>query len=122
MTNQFKRIGEHLEIERKRLSEELELKVIPSTDEGFQESLIGKDDETAWEKAELAKRLALAQNIREHLTAVEYALKKLENGTYGLCDACGNHIPLARLEAIPEASLCLDCKREYSMSRMAHSH
>jgi DnaK suppressor protein len=37
-------------------------------------------------------------------------LGKLGKGTYGLCDFCGKPIPFARLEAIPQATLCLDCK------------
>ncbi|MBA7707673.1 RNA polymerase-binding transcription factor DksA [subsurface metagenome] len=35
---------------------------------------------------------------------------KCDEGTYGLCDACGQPIDPARLEALPEASLCLSCK------------
>ena len=110
MTKQFKHIRAHLEIERKRLTEELELKVIPSAAEGHEGSPFGKRDETATESFELEKRLALVQHIREQLADVEYALEKLEKGTYGLCDSCGKPIPLARLEAIPQANLCLDCK------------
>ena len=110
MTKQFKHIRAHLEIERKRLTEELELKVIPSAAEGHEGSPFGKRDETATESFELEKRLALTQHIREQLADMEYALEKLEKGTYGLCDFCGKPIPLARLEAIPQANLCLDCK------------
>jgi DnaK suppressor protein len=107
---QFKHIWAHLEIERKRLTEELELKVIPSAAESHEGSPFGKKDETAAERFELDKRLALVQNIREKLTDVGYALEKLEKGTYGLCDSCGKPIPLARLEAIPQANFCLNCK------------
>ena len=110
MTKQFKHIQAHLEIERKRLTDELELKVMPSVAEGHEGSPFGKKDETATERVELEKRLALVQNIREQLTDVEYTLEKLGKGTYGLCDSCGKSIPLARLKAIPQANLCLDCK------------
>ena len=110
MTKQFKHIRAHLEIERKRLTEELELKVIPSAAEGHEGSPFGKRDETATESFELEKRLALTQHIREQLADMEYALEKLGKGTYGLCDFCGKPIPFARLEAIPQANLCLDCK------------
>jgi DnaK suppressor protein len=105
--NQFKHIWAHLEIERKRLTEELDLK---NATEGHEGSPLGKKDETAAERFELDKRLAVVQHIREQLTDVGYALEKLEKGTYGLCDSCGKPIPLARLEAIPQANLCLDCK------------
>jgi len=37
-------------------------------------------------------------------------LQKYEAGTYGLCDSCGQAIEQARLEALPQANLCLICK------------
>ena len=39
------------------------------------------------------------------------ALAKLEEGSYGRCDRCGNPIAPARLEAVPESVLCIDCAR-----------
>ena len=39
------------------------------------------------------------------------ALAKLEDGSYGRCDRCGNPIAPARLEAAPESVLCIDCAR-----------
>lgn len=110
MTKQFKHIQSILEIESKRLNEELELEVIPSTGDGYQGNALGKKDETAWESSESEKHRAVAQNIREQLAAVDCVLKKLDNGTYGLCDSCGKAIPLARLEAIPHTNHCVDCK------------
>jgi RNA polymerase-binding protein DksA len=104
---QLKHIRVHLEIERMRLTEELELK---NAAEGHEGSPFGKRDETATERFELEKRLALTQHIRERLADMEYALEKLGKGTYGLCDFCCKPISFARLEAIPQATLCLDCK------------
>ena len=42
---------------------------------------------------------------------LERALAKLEEGSYGLCDKCGGPIAPARLEAVPESVLCIDCAR-----------
>ena len=39
------------------------------------------------------------------------ALERIENGTYGTCDSCGDAIDEARLRAIPEATRCLNCAR-----------
>ena len=122
MTKQFKHIRALLEIERKRLTEELELKEIPSAAEAHEGSVFGKRDETAKERFELEKRLALVQNIREQLADVGYALEKLEKGTYGLCDSCGQPIPIARLEAMPQANLCFDCKAHHAKSVEDTSH
>jgi DnaK suppressor protein len=73
-------------------------------------SPFGKREEGADEASELEKRLALEERLSESLNEVEHALQKYEAGTYGLCDSCGQPIEQARLEAIPQASLCLSCK------------
>jgi DnaK suppressor protein len=45
-----------------------------------------------------------------HLKKIEVALKKMEEGTYGECESCGEQIAVARLLARPVAQLCIDCK------------
>ncbi|MGW8061138.1 TraR/DksA C4-type zinc finger protein [Streptomyces ziwulingensis] len=56
--------------------------------------------------------LALAANAREMLTQTERALERLEAGTYGLCENCGNPIGKARMQAFPRATLCVECKQK----------
>jgi RNA polymerase-binding transcription factor DksA len=73
-------------------------------------SPFGKREEGADEASELEKRLALENRLEESLNEVEHALQKYEAGTYGLCDSCKQPIEQARLEAIPQASLCVKCK------------
>ena len=73
-------------------------------------SPFGKREEEADEASELEKRLALEKRLGESLSEVEHALQKYEAGTYGLCDSWGKPIEQARLEALPQASLCLSCK------------
>ena len=46
------------------------------------------------------------------LEQVDTALRKLDDGTYGVCEACDTDIPIARLEALPFASLCIPCKEK----------
>lgn len=53
---------------------------------------------------------AILANERALLNEVEQALKRIEDGTYGICTNCGRPIPEKRLEALPWASLCLDCE------------
>ena len=53
--------------------------------------------------------LGLASNQQKLLQQVNDALARIEDGTYGFCQMCGKPIPQARLEAIPEAELCLNC-------------
>jgi len=66
------------------------------------------DDAT--ETFEQAKGVSLQRNEAALLNQVEYALQKLEQGTYGICDSCGAAIDRARLKALPYALYCLDCK------------
>ena len=53
----------------------------------------------------------LEENSIRMLTAIDAALKRLADGTYGTCASCGQQIAPERLEAYPWASLCIDCKR-----------
>jgi DnaK suppressor protein len=55
--------------------------------------------------------LSLANNTRELLEQVERALARIEDGTYGSCESCGNPIGKARLQAFPRATLCVPCKQ-----------
>ena len=112
MTADYKELRVHLEIEQKRLIEELEqLKTsVPSSEERREGSPFGKREEEATESLELEKRLTLEKRIRDQLAEVEHALAKFDKGTYGLCDNCGKPIDPARLEALPQANLCMQCK------------
>ncbi|WP_329278182.1 TraR/DksA family transcriptional regulator [Streptomyces sp. NBC_01451] len=56
--------------------------------------------------------MALAANAREMLLQDERALQRLEAGTYGLCENCGNAIGKARMQAFPRATLCVECKQK----------
>ncbi|MFG2792361.1 TraR/DksA family transcriptional regulator [Streptomyces sp. NPDC048419] len=56
--------------------------------------------------------LALAANAREMLEQTGRALQRLDAGTYGLCENCGNPIGKARMQAFPRATLCVECKQK----------
>ncbi|MGD9648522.1 MAG: TraR/DksA family transcriptional regulator [Pirellulales bacterium] len=53
--------------------------------------------------------LTLMQSEEETLEAIESALERIEDGTYGLCEECNVRIPKARLNALPYATLCVRC-------------
>jgi DnaK suppressor protein len=55
--------------------------------------------------------LALTQNARELLELTEQALARMDAGTFGVCDSCGQPIGKARLQAFPRATLCVTCKQ-----------
>ena len=112
MTMNYSINHSRLESERKRLLGELEelQATIKPAEERREGSPFGKREEEATETFELEKRLALEKRLKEQLADIERALKKFEEGTYGLCDVCGRNIEPARLEALPQATLCLSCK------------
>jgi DnaK suppressor protein len=66
------------------------------------------DDAT--ELFEREKDLGLEQTLEQHLQQVTDALARIEAGTYGTCETCGKPIARGRLEAMPEAAQCIDCK------------
>jgi len=110
----YDKLRARLGMEKQRLTEELEqLQNSASTaDERREGSPFGKREEEATETLELEKRLVLENRIRQELAGIEHALQKFEEGTYGKCDSCGKPIDPERLEALPQASLCLNCKAQ----------
>jgi len=55
--------------------------------------------------------IALTYNARELLAQTERAIARIEAGTYGSCESCGEPIGKARLQAFPRATLCVKCKQ-----------
>ena len=60
----------------------------------------------AFERSQLD---ALANQARDHLSEIDAAISRLENGTYGVCERCGQPISDARLRARPVARACITC-------------
>jgi len=52
----------------------------------------------------------IAQREGKFITNLENALKRIENGTYGICRGCSGLIDKRRLEIVPHATLCMECK------------
>ncbi len=123
MTTDFKMLRSRLKSERGRLIEELEqLKASANTTQERRDgSPFSEMAEEATEILELEKRLALEERIREQLAGVEHSLHKFEEATYGLCDNCGQTIDPERLEALPQASLCMNCKGQQAKNAKGKS-
>jgi DnaK suppressor protein len=86
----------HLELDR--LREALKIEVDPDADEGDPDLV------------EREKVMALVQSLERKIESIEYALRQAQEGTYGICERCGEPIDPARLEVVPEATLCVQCK------------
>src|SRR5215813_296331 len=62
------------------------------------------------QESDLHVRLALKQTDSKLLRAIEEAIHRIEQGTYGICMECENEIAPARLEAVPWTRVCIECK------------
>jgi DnaK suppressor protein len=67
--------------------------------------------DTATETVEREIGNTLEEHDERLIVAIDAALGRIEDGTYGKCVNCGAQIPVERLEAMPWATLCIDCKR-----------
>jgi DnaK suppressor protein len=89
-----------LEDERARLHAQIAALSGGEYDENFADS-----GQVAAEKGE---NRALLGQLREQMSEIERALKKLDDGTYGVCERCGGPIGEARLEAMPATRFCIN--------------
>ncbi|MEN8613918.1 TraR/DksA family transcriptional regulator [Dehalogenimonas sp. THU2] len=104
-------INTRLKSDHQRLIEQLEaLKATAPQEDRREGSPFGKREEEATETADLENRLALEKRVLDQIAEVEHALHKLEKGTFGKCEMCGQTMDPARLTALPYARLCVACK------------
>jgi RNA polymerase-binding transcription factor DksA len=69
-------------------------------------------DENAIEVSDYESNLSVEHELEKDLKDVEKALKKTSEGTYGICSNCGKPINPKRIEAMPEATLCIECSEK----------
>lgn len=82
--------------------------------ERLTEPVDGAGDDPADTGAKAVQRehdLAVAYNTRDLLAKSEWAVERMDAGTYGVCESCGKAIGKARLQAFPRATLCVTCKQ-----------
>lgn len=111
------RYRKRLEEEKERLEElieeaRVELEEARQTESSGERSPDPGNAEAGSMKFEYEKELSMQQNSIDLLHKVENALIRIEKGEYGICESCGNDIPTARLDALPYATLCVDCARK----------
>jgi DnaK suppressor protein len=71
---------------------------------------VGLDDESAdagTATFEREKDLSIEQNVRDLLAKIERALRRIDEGRFGVCDRCGKPIEKARVQALPYVDLCI---------------
>jgi len=96
---------------KKRLWLEVKDQLKNNIGDGYQEMLATARDEEDQATVSLMAEtnLTLLGPKRQELEAIEEALQRLENGSYGLCEVCGQSIEPRRLEIMPETPLCRAC-------------
>jgi DnaK suppressor protein len=97
LLQRYKEVSERI----KRFMEDSSLKV--SDD-------IGDEIDIADREMERLKAIRLRERESKYLKKIEYALRKMEEGTYGICENCGKPISFERLKARPVAIYCIECK------------
>ena len=60
----------------------------------------------------------IANHQLDELKQIEEALKKIKEGTYGICDMCGINIPIGRLKAKPFARFCTECRTVFEQENL----
>jgi len=69
---------------------------------------------------DLAYDLSIAE--KTELEEINEALRKIEEGTYGICEDCGEKIPVERLKVKPYARYCIKCKEKRERKKILRSH
>jgi DnaK suppressor protein len=64
--------------------------------------------------------VGVGESLERGLERTERALTKIDEGTYGMCDACGRQISVGRLKAMPDAVFCRDCSASERRVRSPH--
>jgi len=106
------KVRDRLAAERRRIAE-----LIAETEEGEQEgsselsTLDQHPAEIGTETADWEVALSLHEQLTGELADIDAAERRLDDGTYGLCEACGRPIDAARLSALPASRFCIEDQR-----------
>ena len=111
-TQEIDELRTRLESEREELADQLttiEDQAFAATQSDISGD-VGVDDESAdagTATFEREKELSIEQNVRDLIQKIDRALKRIDDGTYGICEACGKPIEKARIKALPYVDLCI---------------
>jgi DnaK suppressor protein len=107
-----------LEEERQRVQDAISYlhEETPGSLEDETEEIVGNSDnhlgDTATATLDREIDYSLEENSEHVLRSIDGALQRIEEGTFGICESCGQPISEERLEAIPYATQCIDCRRK----------
>ncbi|MBE3520310.1 MAG: TraR/DksA C4-type zinc finger protein [Firmicutes bacterium] len=88
-----------------------------------QKDFLGEDSVYDQHPADIAtetfareRDLGLKDALETDRAKIERALRRIDEGTYGICEGCGREIPEERLRAVPTATLCIECQKEVEVA------
>jgi RNA polymerase-binding transcription factor len=108
LSHALKEVAVSLKARRIELAAELERLTAPPA-EGASVGFGKRIGDGTTEAVERLATTATARSLAASIKDIDRALIKIEEGTYGVCDSCGEPIAEARLEALPAAALCVVC-------------
>ena len=79
--------------------------------------VVGDTLDDALESDYVALNSQLAEAESRELAAIDNAIERIQHNEYGVCEGCGRDIPLARLRALPYATMCIKCQRSTERER-----
>lgn len=108
---QIQELRKNLDQELLELEKRNREKVNEMEHPGETDSFHGDEADQATYLEQRSRLLRLRDRDRQLINKIQKTISKLENGTYGTCDACGIDIPYERLKLRPVANLCIECKQ-----------
>jgi DnaK suppressor protein len=115
----LERFRKRLQEDKERLEEQIEdyerdLEEARLTESSSDRSPDPGNAEASSMKLEYAKELSIEQNTVDLLDKANRALARIDAGTYGICESCGNAIPVERLDVLPYSTICVACASKTS--------
>ena len=108
--NALKKYEKKLIEKKQEILSMIEKEMLEDREDQESENVIGDIVDTANSASESLISGSLSENEQKKLREINEALKRIEEGVYGKCVVCGKEIEEKRLNAIPEAKKCIDCK------------
>ena len=109
MSEDIKKIQEILNKMRRELFDEIR-ETLKSESDTTTKTDVGDIYDLASDERDREMNLLITDRDREKISEIDEALKKIEDGSYGICEECEADIPKQRLLIVPFARLCVNCK------------
>jgi len=109
---ELRKLGKQLEAMKKDIYADVEQTL---TEMNIQSGNIPDPNDRASVESDRSFELRLRGREQKLMEKIDEALSRIEDGTYGVCDECGEDITVQRLEARPVAKFCIDCKTKQEL-------